>query len=185
MVQYTDDITPRKHDIPTGKSDTPTGIPEDISRYTVPEAAQALGISPEAVRNRLSRGTLKSVKENGTVYVLLGDDMVRSTGDTPSDRSRHTTDTPHDISSEITVLTSAKDETFRVLKDQFEAEREANRENRRIIAGLVQRVPELEPGKEPSLEPRESFVTATGTPGNGAVPQEEEPRSWLRRFFGL
>jgi hypothetical protein len=46
-----------------GQGDTP----RDISRLIVPEAARQLGISPEAVRNRLSRGTLKSVKEGGTV----------------------------------------------------------------------------------------------------------------------
>jgi hypothetical protein len=39
---------------------------------------------------------------------------------------------------------AAKDETINLLRSQLEAEREANRENRRIIAGLVQRVPGLE-----------------------------------------
>ncbi len=34
------------------------------------------------------------------------------------------------------------------LRAQLDQEREANRENRRIIAGLVQRVPELEPSRE-------------------------------------
>ena len=99
----------------------------------MPEAAKALGISPEAVRNRLSRGTLESVKENGRVFVLIDRDMARDTDDMP-------TDTPH----ESTAVIEAKDETIRVLKDLLDAEREANRENRRIIVGLVQRVPELE-----------------------------------------
>jgi hypothetical protein len=174
MAQSTDDIP---NGTPPGNRDTPI----DISRYTVPEAAQALGISPEAVRNRLSRGSLKSIKEKGSVYVLLSDDMVQSTGDTSHDRSRYTTDTPHDISGEIAGILSAKDETIRVLKEQLDAEREANRENRRIIAGLVQRVPELEPASEPQESPETASVGAEGV----EVPFEEKQRSWWRRFFGI
>ena len=136
--RYPGDMVRSNGDISSDKS-------SDISRLAVPEAAQALGISPEAVRNRLSRGTLKSEKENGSVYVLLQtSNMPRSTADTPNDTSRCTNGGSGDISGEAASLVSAKDETIRVLSEQLEAEREANRENRRIIAGLVQRVPELE-----------------------------------------
>ena len=79
-------------------------VPNNVSKLTVPKAAQALGISPEAVRNRLSRGTLDSVKEDGTVYVLLN-----------ADRPRYINDTPNDIPRESDALISAKDETIRVL----------------------------------------------------------------------
>jgi hypothetical protein len=37
----------------------------------VPQAAQALGITEGAVRGRLKRGTLRSHREAGTVYVVL------------------------------------------------------------------------------------------------------------------
>src|SRR5918997_903476 len=40
-------------------------------RLTVPQAAQALGITEGAVRGRLKRGTLRSHREGGTVYVVL------------------------------------------------------------------------------------------------------------------
>ncbi len=156
-------------------------IPTGVSKLNVPKAAQALGISPEAVRNRLSRGTLNSVKEDGTVYVLLDTDRLRHTEDT----SRHTTDTPSDISGESTVLISAKDETIRVLRDQLEAEREANRENRRIIAGLVQRVPELEPAPEP-LEAPETATNLHPTvdpQGDDAGRETAKHRSWWHRLF--
>ena len=43
----------------------------EMLRYTVRDAAAILGVTTGAVRNRLSRGTLQSVKEHGTVYVLL------------------------------------------------------------------------------------------------------------------
>src|SRR5215218_8170072 len=40
-------------------------------RLTVPQAAQALGITEGAVRGRLKRRTLRSHREAGTVYVVL------------------------------------------------------------------------------------------------------------------
>ncbi len=171
-------------------ADTSNGIPNGLSRLTVPEAAKVLGISPEAVRNRLSRGTLDSIRMSGMVYVLL-----------PTDRPRHTDDipngTPKDIPIDISgvfgqgsrpALISAKDETIRVLENQLEAEREASAELRRIIAGLVQRVPEL----EAPPESRESPETATNLhQGGGGHPQGDDAgrettksRSLWRRIFG-
>jgi hypothetical protein len=147
-----------------------SNISPDILRLTVPEAAKALGISPEAVRNRLSRGTLDSVKEDGAVYVLLKVDMVR-----------HTDGISPDMPGESAALVSAKDETIRVLREQLEAERAASAELRRIVAGLVQRVPEL----EPASEPRDAPVSPSEEPGRGEAPPQEERPSWWRRFFGF
>jgi hypothetical protein len=42
-------------------------------RLTVPQAAQALGMTEGAVRGRIKRGTLRSHRESGTVYVVLQD----------------------------------------------------------------------------------------------------------------
>ena len=42
-----------------------------VRRTTVAEAARLLGISAEAVRGRIRRGTLPVEREEGTVYVLL------------------------------------------------------------------------------------------------------------------
>jgi DNA-binding Lrp family transcriptional regulator len=134
-----------------GVADTPS----DISRLTVPEAAQALGISPEAVRNRLSRGTLKSVKESGTVYVLLETDRPRHTGDIPTDR-------PHDISREL--LAELRDRVSfleRLLEEEREARTDERRRHDTLMAQLMQRIPELEPPREP----RESPSEATPQPG--------------------
>jgi hypothetical protein len=156
-------------------------IPSEMSLLTVDEAAQALGISTGAVRNRLSRGTLDSTKENGTVYVVLPSDMSRDTGDIPAD-----------IPPESSALISAKDETIRVLEEQLKAEREeliaereASAELRRIIAGLVQRVPELEPAREAPPEPREPPVSHVEEESGAQTPPEPEKRSWWRRFFGV
>jgi hypothetical protein len=154
-----------------GESDTP----HDISRYTVPEAAQVLGISPEAVRNRLSRGTLKSVKEAGTVYVLLETDRTRHTGDRPNDRS---TDTPPELVDQMQARIDS-------LERQLEQANERDRENRRIIAALTSRIPAIEApqattgGAETAEEEPER---AEPHPATGETEQGVRRPWWLRMF---
>src|ERR687893_980404 len=75
---------------------------------TVSEAAQALGVTPEAVRMRIKRGTLSSEKRAGRVCVLLG----------PRPTTEQTTDQTPDHTEEL----------FRTLREQLEAEREAHAE---------------------------------------------------------
>jgi hypothetical protein len=152
--------------------------PRDISRLTVPEAARALGISPEAIRNRLSRGTLRSIKEGGTVYVLL-----------ETDRTRHTGDIPNDISSDMPqALIGELRGRIESLERQLEQANERDRENRRIIAALTSRIPVIEAPASP--EARESPETveeelerAGPRPATGGV-QEGTQRPWWRRVFG-
>jgi hypothetical protein len=78
-----------------------------MARYTVAEAADMLEITTGAVRNRLSRGTLRSTKEDRTVYVLLPAGMSRDAG-------RDVVDTPRGMShSERDALTSELRERLR------------------------------------------------------------------------
>lgn len=48
-------------------------------KLTVIEAAKLLGVSKEAIYNRLRRGTLQSVIENGNKYILLTKNSVKET----------------------------------------------------------------------------------------------------------
>ena len=48
-------------------------------KLTVIEAAKLLGVSKEAIYNRLRRGTLQSVMENGVKYILLTKNSVKET----------------------------------------------------------------------------------------------------------
>jgi hypothetical protein len=162
-----------------------------VRRTTVAEAAEVLGISAEAVRGRIRRGTLPVEREGGTVYVLLSDHAAdRTTADQP----RTTTDRPDDR----TELLIAE------LQDRVRSLEEANRENRRIIAALTQRIPELPPSSVSAVsqEPSESPTEATEQPGRvGPQPAvegaQEEPSdalggpgsgtargSWWRRMLG-
>src|SRR5829696_2539111 len=107
-------------------------------RHTVAEAADMLGITTGAVRNRLSRGTLPSTKEGGTVYVLLPADMSR-------DADRDAIDTPGGIPpSDSDVLTSELRDRLRYVEGQLEAERQAHAEARRLLAAALERIPAIE-----------------------------------------
>ncbi|MDP9458348.1 MAG: hypothetical protein M3Q60_21800 [Actinomycetota bacterium] len=149
----------------------------------MPEAAADLGITEAAVRGRIKRGTLRSYREDGAVFVVLEGDESASNRDASDDE-------PGDQSQLIAVLL-----------EQLAAEREANRENRRIIAGLVQRIPELEAAPEPRDEPETSRQDAGGVEGRAEAgetqtgaeehstvadrPTEETARRpWWVRWFG-
>src|SRR5215213_4274707 len=109
-----------------------------MMRYTVTEAADMLGITTGAVRNRLSRGTLRKVKESGTVYVLLPADMSR-------DAERDADDTPPGMPpSDSDVLTSELRDRLRYVEGQLEAERQAHAEARRLLAAALERIPAIE-----------------------------------------
>ena len=99
---------------------------EGWNRVTVQEAARLLGISEGAVRARIHRGTLETERDSGTVYVRINAD------DTTNERT------------EQSELAQTLREYNASLERQLNAEREASAEHRRIVAGLVQRIPELE-----------------------------------------
>jgi hypothetical protein len=120
-------------------------------RTTVPDAARILGISAEAIRGRIRRGTLPVEREGGKVYVLLEGaaedrtdaDQTRTTGDRPGDRSQ----------SDASALIFSKDETIASLREQLEQANERDRENRRLLAAALERIP---PQLEAPPEARES-----------------------------
>jgi len=146
--------------------------PPDKLRLIVPDAARALGISPEAIRNRLSRGTLQSERHGGTVHVLIDRDMVRHADDTPPD-------TPGDRDALVAELRARIDS----LERQLDQERQANGENRRIIMALTSKVPELEAAQGTTESPQGATESpAGGTPPPG--PQKPAQRPWWRRVVG-
>ncbi len=152
--------------------------PETRQRVTVPDAADALGITVEAVRGRIKRGKLGHVKDGGTVYVLLPIDQTRP------DKTSHQPDNDRitDQSKLIEVF-EAQVEDLRARLDRAD---EANRENRRIIAGLVQRIPELEAAPEPRDEPESGAEASEGaSPRSDTVgAQTSARRPWWLRWLG-
>ncbi len=152
----------------------------NIRRYTVAEAAEILGVSQAAIRSRIHRETLNTERVEGTVYVLLSDEQIAHQSDEKS----------LDVINLLREQSTDLREQLSVLREQLAAEREANRENRRIIAGLVQRVPELEPAKEASSEERERSESDRMTmeredapPGADTPREKATERPWWRRWF--
>jgi len=120
-------------------------------RVTIQEAARRLGVKEDAIRKRIQRGSLRHEKtEEGRVYVWV-DVAQDATQDTAEDAYR---DTAQD------ALLGAKDETIATLREQLQAERQAHAEARRIIAGLVERIPAIEAPQEAS-EDAETVEEAT------------------------
>ncbi len=122
------------------------------------EAAEVLGISKDAVRMRVRRGTLSYEKgEDGLVYVFL-DPTADATGNATTNADRDAVP-PGGPSRELVEEMRGRIED---LREQLAAEREAHREARRIIAGLVQRVPELE--AHSGIPERPTETRARGSP---------------------
>jgi hypothetical protein len=141
-------------------------------RHSIPDAAKVLALTEEAVRQRVKRGTLDSIKVDGKLFVLLDADTSQ---DLSNSKKRPVIDTSNDTSR----LVDALEDEIAHLRRQLDQANERDRENRRIIAGLVQRVPELEAAPE-RREPRETNPEDE----NGAgTPDDQERRSWLHRFF--
>jgi hypothetical protein len=155
-------------------------------RVHLSEAAEILGVSRDAVRMRVKRGTLRSEKgADGRVYV-----WVNVSPDTD----------PNAIHPQGEG--AAWRELIEELRDRVRSLEEANRENRRIIAALTSRIPELEAPQEPSPDPLQR--EAGGAAREKAPPVQEGPqegtdrprdtaefpargsvaRPWWRRVFG-
>jgi hypothetical protein len=154
-------------------------------RLTVPEAAAVLGVTVDAVRGRIRRGTLDSERESGTVYVFLDE--------TGGDRRRPVHDQSElveELRDQLAFLRAELEARNEELRRREEEHREEARRKDHIIMSLTQRVPEIEsPRDEPHVP-----ETVSEHPGGTPVPPERETSvqrspdrraSWWRRFFGF
>ena len=156
------------------------GPSTDPLRLTVPEAAEALDVTVDAIRGRIRRGTLDSERESGTVYVWV---------DAAELDRRQRSPTGQRPSRDQSELVEELRDRVRYLERRLDEEREARTEERRrhdtLMAQLASRLPAIE---APS-EPPGADLTATeepnrgqpqGTPGSdtpgarGEVTEEEE-----------
>jgi excisionase family DNA binding protein len=144
---------------------------------TVAEAARMLGITEGAVRKRVERGKLAAEHmADGRLLVYLDHDAT--TTDKTRDRLRPSRDERY---------TRSLEDQVQYLRGQLDQERDANRENRRIIAGLTQRIPELEAAG--SSEPAEASQTVEEGPdraeprSSAGSAQTVPQRPWWRRVF--
>jgi len=145
----------------------------------VAQAADRLGITQDAVRKRIARGTIRHDKDHeGRIFVYL---------DTFERESKTNQDNGQDGESE-TVSDTDQDKYTRSLEDQIEFLRQELERKDTIIMSLTQRIPELEAAPAPQEPPEtasEDFPDTHSPPGEERPFTEEERPSWWRRFFGL
>jgi hypothetical protein len=127
-------------------------------RVTVPVAAEALGIREGALRKRIARGTVDHERDDeGHVWVYVASDERVDDGQ----------DTGHP--SGQGPLVEALRSQVADLREQLAQAHERDRENRRIIAGLVSRVPQLEaPETSESAAPSDAPAESSEAPETGA-----------------
>jgi hypothetical protein len=140
-------------------------------RLTLREASAQMGISKDALRQRIRRGTLQSDKgEDGRVYVYVDTSTVRDVY-------------PEDRADAVGPLADELRDRIRYLERQVEEERDARRRADTLLAQLMQRIPELEAPREAPESPDSPSPTDTPTEAPEEA-QEGVQRPWWRRMFG-
>jgi len=141
-----------------------------MDRVTVREAADRLGVTTDAIRQRIKRGTIPHDKgEDGLTYVYVS--PSETVTDASADRARQdVTDT----------LLRAYEDQIDTLKAELAIRNEELRRKDTIMMTMAQRIPELEPATEPQESPESA---------SGGVEGVEEPsggesqKSWWHRLF--
>jgi hypothetical protein len=151
--------------------------PDTKQRLSVAQAADALGLTVDAVRSRIARNTIQHVRESGRVYVLLNSDEYRQGRDQYTDKG----------SDQASDLTDELRDRLHYVEQQLEAERQAHAEARRIIAGLVDRMPQLEAAAD---QHHVDEATDTDEVEDRASANRQKVRSQRRKamlglFFGV
>jgi hypothetical protein len=152
----------------------------DRRRLTVPQAAEALGVTVDAVRGRIRRGKLEAERDNaGTVYVWVEA--------SPQDRRGPSATSQRPASDQAGRIQDLREEVV-YLREQLQQANERDRENRHIIAALTSRIPAIEAPASPDEREspqtdREEPQRAEPRPATGGA-QEGAQRPWWQRWFG-
>jgi excisionase family DNA binding protein len=139
---------------------------------SVSEAAEFLGVTEDAVRKRIHRGKIRYDRDSDGRYLVY-----------PTQEDiRQTTDTNY-VQPESGALISSLEARIASLEAQLEQANERDRENRRLLAAALERIPpQLEaPSETPSETPESPVPNSEGSEAN---PTLEQPRTWWRRIFG-
>ena len=166
-----------------------TGEPQANQRLTVAQAAARLGITEGAVRSRIKRGTLPTVKEGGAVFVLLGGGTSQtnqmSNNGGPTDQSGLVEELRDRVASLERQLERHGDETER-LHQIIGRLAQANAEQARTIRAIEAPQEEAEASGTVEEEPEEAEPRSdAGGPQAGAQrPQSGGLRGLRRRVLG-
>ncbi len=161
-------------------TDTPT-----TRRVPVEEAAKILGITANAVRKRIERGTLRSEREGDTRYVLLTTDMPRHAVNMPPSMPGGQILMVERLESEVAFLRDLLRGRDEELRREREAREEAERRHDTIIMRMAERIPELE--AQPEIRGvREESVGKAETAKfreSSSSYEKDSRKSWWWRLF--
>ena len=159
-------------------------------KLSVSEAAAALGISAEAVRSRLKRGTLRSVKDGATVYVLLTPDQSRPDADqTPPepDQTGDQTELVEALREQTAYLQgviATRDHELRERAEEIRRRDTALERQQELTAMFANRLRELEAPQASQESPPDTPTPQSATEDPHSEAEPVQRRSWWRRMFG-
>ncbi len=172
-------------------------------RVTVAEAAEILGITAEAVRTRIKRDKLESVKEppdrTGTVYVLLEADQTGPNTDPAvqgQDQTADQTALVEALREQVAYLQgviATRDQELAVRSDEIRRRDTALEREQQLAAFFAERLREIEapreaPGAPETVEEEPERAEPRPTPaGPQTAPQRSQRftlRGLGRRIFG-
>jgi len=163
---------------------------EDVSveRLSVVEAAEALGVTRDAIHKRIRRGSIEHEKdEDGRLYVYVDTSTLGldNSVDKSKDQSK---------AEVLERLIEGQQDRIAFLEQELERRGDETTRLHQIVAGLTQanaqlasRVPELEAPQESREYPDSSVPDETSTPPPGEAQkatERPEARSLWRRIFG-
>ena len=152
--------------------------PPSRQRVSVDEAARALGLTVDAVRKRVQRGTITHEKDRAG--------RVRITLDSPDNASTLQDESP-DTTGQTDALIAAKDETIEELRGRVRRlEREVDTRNEEIrrrdhlLAAALERIPAIEaPSDERESPETVEAASDSAEPQSATGGAREEPLEGL------
>ena len=143
---------------------------EGLDRVTVAEAARRLNVKEQAIRKRISRGTLQHDKdEDGRVYVYIASEPQDEVQSIDAQANTH-----------LEALVNTLQEQNRFLREEL-ARKDA------ILLNMTEAMKALTPPpQEMAPERRESPETASEVQSDTHPPEPQEgvQRPWWQRWFG-
>ena len=139
------------------------------------QAAETLGVTVDAVRGRIKRGTIEHERDGNRVYVILA-----------ADESGTGRDQTNDQYGESGALISRLEGEVEFLRDQVRRQQEIIAQQAvtmRQLTAAAQEEP-TEDAQTVAEEPEGTDGTDTPT-GRGGAETGAQRRSWWRRFFGV
>ena len=171
----------------------PTPEQVALDALAIPAAAERLGLTSDAVRMRLKRGTLTGRKVEGRWVVLVPRSNANPTptqhaenaqeATTERETQRETQQAPEHPNATATLIDRLLSENA-YLRATLDAEIEARRRADHLVAGLMERLPELTAGAAPERPTPEAIHRDDITPETPETPEIPPWRRWVRRMTG-